>query len=122
MTGQQVWEQALALLNYTDGEGRPGVQGGSALRGRALYLVNQMLRELWNTEQSAAFAPLAHLGEAVWLSGRAAEALPYGVAMLLAQGEGDNDNYAVFRTLYTQKRAALSVMTARQDVLPRVEG
>ena len=73
MTGQQVWEQALALLNYTDGEGRPGVQGGSALRGRALYLVNQMLRELWNTEQSAAFAPLAHLSEAVWLSERPTE-------------------------------------------------
>ena len=47
-----------------------------------------------------------------------ADVMPYGVAMLLAQGEGDADNQATFARIYNQKRAALTHTDTRINRLP----
>ena len=47
-----------------------------------------------------------------------ADVMPYGVAMLLAQGESDADNQAVFARIYSQKRAALTHTDSRVNRLP----
>lgn len=47
-----------------------------------------------------------------------ADVMPYGVAMLLAQGEGDADNQATFARIYNQKRAALTHSDTRVNRLP----
>lgn len=121
MTGQQVLEQALALLNYTGSDGRFSSQQTRPVWSRALFVVNQAYRDLWNVERDDEFVALAQLAETLRLSARAVgDVLPYGVAMLLAQGEGDGDNQAVFSSLYAQKRASLARTEQRQDALPRV--
>ena len=48
---------------------------------------------------------------------------PYGVAMFLAQAEGDGTNQQYYASLYQQKRNAVRrYPRRRQDVLPTVWG
>jgi len=45
--------------------------------------------------------------------------MPYGVAMLMAQSEGDGDNQALFADLYNRKRSsARKNASTRKNVLP----
>ena len=123
MTGKEVLDQAMSLLGYTDSDGHLNSQTSRPVWQRALFVINQIYRDLWYVTSDKTFTPLSHIGESVHLPERAAgDAMPYGVAMLLAQGEGDNHNQSLFAELYNRKRAALTVTDTRQDVLPSIEG
>lgn len=118
-TGRDVWERALRLLNYTDGNGR--LDGGqyAELFKRALALVNQIYGELWFLEQEGAFRELTDLSQPLRLTVRSVhDVAPYGVAMLLAQTESDGDSQQLFAALYNQKRSAVNRAVRRRDVLP----
>ena len=89
------------------------------------YLVGDTLTKggvlLFAKDPSAAFAPIARLEDELPLARWDAEnVMPYGVAMLLAQSEGDADGQALFAAIYNRKRAAVGGFTeTRRDVLPR---
>lgn len=119
-TGQEILDRALQLLGYADGcgadENSPRWQ---ALLDRGLAAVNQAYSDLWFLENDGVFTPLTALSEQVLLSSRGAgDILPYGVAMFLAQSEGDGDNQRLYASLYNQKRASAARRPRRrQDTL-----
>lgn len=130
VTGRMVWEQAMHLLGYTSDDG--ALSGRDELLPRALAVVNQIYTDLWYTPggclPDAGIPPgseeteptrLSSLDEPVPLSTRAlTDVMPWGVAMLMAQSESDGDSQALMSMTYNAKRAVLSRMGKREDVLP----
>lgn len=120
MNGKQLLERALLLLNYVDAAGEPHFPGVNGKR--AVSVINQIAADLLFARQAdAAFTPMVRLDEAIPLDERTVEnVMPYGVAMLLAQSEGDADGQALFAAIYNRKRAAVGGLAqTRRDVLPR---
>lgn len=118
-TGRDVFERALRLLNYTDGNGRLDGQQYAELFKRGLPLVNQIYSDLWFAEQEGPFCELNNLSAPLRLSARCVhDVMPYGVAMLLAQTESDGDAQQLFASLYNQKRSVVRRAVRRRDVLP----
>ena len=120
-TGEQIWRQALLLLNYVDAYGCVDRVDSAELWRRGLILINQIYGELWRQEKGEeTFVPLRSMKDPVLVSSHTVQAvMPYGVAMLLAQSEGDGDNQRLFTSLYNTKRTAVSREESRRDVLPR---
>ena len=119
-TGRDILEQALRLLHYTNSYGETDGQAQAALYKRGLPVVNQIYADLWYMDKGkeAPFCPLLSLEQDVGLSdAKRDDCLVFGVAMLLAQGEGDAENQAFFASIYNRKRGAAS-HGRRQDVLP----
>lgn len=115
MNGYDIYRRAMTLLGYTDANG--DVSDGDGLLKRALSAVNQIGADL------CGMTPLTVLTEEVPVPGAALEALPCGVAMLLALGEGDGGKNELFCELYNAKRA--SAKAARSfitDCLPVDDG
>ena len=120
VTGKQSFEQALMMLNYTDSTGRINGQKNKAIYARALSLLNQICCDLYYVEGGRGWQPLASMDDAVPLSDRAAaDVLPYGLAMLIAQSESDMDNQTLYSALFNQKRLSLTSSRKRVDTLPR---
>ncbi len=119
MNAKQLFERAILLLNYVDADGNPTVDTGS--QKRVIAIINQIAADLVLAgDPGAAFEPIKRLDDALPVSGRAAvDAMPYGVAMLLAQAQGDAEGQALFATMYNRKRAvAGGFIQTRQNVLP----
>ncbi len=119
-SGQDVLEQALRLLGYTDIYGQPDGQQHMELFKRGLAAVNQIYSDLWYTGKEKHFTPLTSLKEPVLLPQKQLEdVMPYGVAMLLALSEGDGDNQQLYAAIYNRKRTAATACRRRLDVLFR---
>lgn len=119
MTGADVFKRALCLLNYTDENGEPDPVSAAELYKRGLALTDQIAADLCRVE-GGTYAPLRSPDQPLPLSDRAArQVLPYGVAMLLAAGRGDEDNRQLFAALYAQSRLTLTRREHRTDILPR---
>lgn len=118
-TGEQVKQQALALLNYTDRNGRVDNAMYADVAARSLALVNQVYAELWYALTPCGFEELPSLSEELRLPERVVnDCMAFGVAMLMAQSIGDADNQSMMAELYNQKRAALTHLCGRRDVMP----
>lgn len=109
MTGQEALDQALQLLGYE-------MPAGGA-DGRGLLYVNKIAQELWSYTNQGKYVPVEAPDEPL-PDMLMEQALPFGVAMLLAQAAGDGGNQALYAALYDQRRAA-AVSGRRCDVLPR---
>ena len=119
MTGLEVIKQAMLLLNYTDDSGRVDSRVAGAAGARGLAVLNQVLADVWFAEKRGPFVPLTDVAASLPVSDRTcSDVLPYGVAMLLAQGEGDGDNQSTFAAIYNQKRSALTYVERRCNALP----
>ncbi len=117
MTGKSVLYQALSLLNYRNLEELSG-QSEVLLNGMAA--VNQIYADLHYACSNQPWQPLSDLSEHLLLPDRAAaDVMPYGVAMLLAQSQSDGDNQQLFAELYSRKRSSLSHSDQVADRLPR---
>ena len=118
MSGKQLFERAMLLLGYVDTNGDVLVDTG--LQKRAVAIVNQVAADLTLAQDpTAALTPISRLEDAVAVTGRAAvDAMPYGVAMLLAGAQGDADGQATFALIYNRKRAVCGGGMTRQNVLP----
>lgn len=104
MTGQEVIQQAMTLLGYEAEVG--GLPGGESPGRRALTVVNTVAADAWYDAHEEPYTPLSTLAQALPFSDAVARTvLPYGVAMLLAQLQGDVDNQTLFATLYDQRRS-----------------
>ena len=119
-TGVQVRDRALTLLNYTDQNGKLDQTMYADVAARSLALINQIYAELWYALRPCGFEELPSLSDEIDLPERVInDCMAFGVAMLMAQTIGDADNQSMMTDLYNQKRAALSHMCRRKDVLPR---
>lgn len=119
MTGIEVFQRALMLLNYTDVSGRVNGQQTNELTARCVPVVNAILNDM-QFIQKVPFTPITSPGEKLPLEDSIAiGVMVYGVAMLLAQSEGDGDNQQMMALLYNQKRNAIPRTSKRvKDVIP----
>ena len=119
-TGEQIKIRALQLLNYTDRDGRLDSTMYADVTARALPLVNQIYSDVWYGLYDSGFEELGALTDVLQLPERVInEVMPYGVAMLMAQTIGDADNQTLMATTYNRKRAVMTHMRRRKDVMPR---
>ena len=107
MTGTDILRQAYALLNYTDANGEVNAANNANLSKRALPIINQIYADLWHPRTGgSSFSLLTTMNEQLDLDDyTAVNIMPYGVAMMMAQSEGDADNQSVFSALYNQRRS-----------------
>ena len=124
-TGREVLYRALRLLGYTDGYGRVDGARDAELLRRGTAAVEQIYADLCRVAASGGTdgwegdldSPLPLSLETV------NDVMPYGVAMLLAQGESDGDAQSLYASLYNAKRAGTPrPSTRRTDVPPRFIG
>ena len=119
-TGEQIKQRALELLNYTDQNGRVDNALYADIAARSLALVNQIYAELWYALKPCGFEELPSLSETIGLPERVRnDCMAFGVAMLMAQSIGDADNQSMMADLYNQRRASLTHVYRRRDVMPR---
>ena len=119
-TGNDVFNRALLLLGYTGIDGAVNGAQSAELFRRELDVLNQVMADLWPLEKDEVYQPLVNVNENIPLSVAAVEnVMPYGVAMFLAQADGDGANQQLYATLYQQKRNAVKKpLKTRADVLP----
>lgn len=113
MTAGQVFTKAMQLLGYvTDGH-----SGG--IKSRAIALINAAYVDVCRASRIN-FEPVRTLAEKFALDNTIiTDVLVYGVAMFIAQSEGDSAMQAVYCDLYNRKRGSLATSDAIIDVLPR---
>lgn len=119
MTGNDVVERALILLNYTTPIGETDNRLNAEQIRKALPFLNQVLADLLFI-QRLPFVEVDSLNDKLPLTDDVAirVAVP-GVAMYLAQGENDADSYDRFALEYNQRRNSLHRPTERvQDTFP----
>ena len=120
MTVRDVIRRVLALLGHTETRADGEVPGGNDLYRRVLPLVHQIAAELWYRDHTEPL-PALELGSTVPLSPVLAQTvLPYGVAMLLAQADGDVDNQTLYATLYDARRIPSAVGETITDIWDEV--
>ena len=122
MNGREILKQALLLLGYTNSYGEVDAQGDAELFKRGTAVVQQIFDDLQRAEHPLQFIqkPVTMDSPIEGLSMEAVrDIMPYGVAMLMAQSEGDGDNQALFADLYNRKRSsARKNASTRKNVLP----
>lgn len=120
-TGRQVLERALILLGYTGMDGRPDEVRDAALFKKGEAAVRQIYDELRRIDRMGGDSPLESMEQELVLSPAAIRnVMPYGVAMLLAQNEGDGDCQTLFSALYSRKRSSVPQRKRSvSDVLPK---
>lgn len=120
MTVNELFKQALLLLNYTDADGNVNVD--VELNKRALPLVNQIYADVCSVIGNVEFTTLSSASQTIPLPPTVlTNVMPYGVAMLIAQTAGDSDNQAVYAVLYNARRSmARSTSERIQNVAPTI--
>ena len=120
MTGSEVLQRSLQLLGYSEGNGNSHIS--QVVRNRALAVVNLVYAEL-SRNCGKDNKPINSLSDEIELSDRVLnEIMPCGIAMYLANAEGDANNEAFWGREYNNKRATLTRVEQIKDVIPNVWG
>lgn len=120
-TGREVLLQALSLLGYTNHLGEIDSAQHAETMKRGTSAVMQIYRDLKSMESPSDVTEYTDMGADLPLSYRAVnDIMPNGVAMLLAQGDGNADGFAFFSAAYNGKRKAVERPVKKiVDVIPR---
>ena len=111
MNAKEIFDRAVLLLGYNDADG--AVSGETALQIRTVQAINTVLYELCK------HPPISDINAELLVDDATADALVYGVGMILANGEGDGDRGNLFAEIYNVKRAGTRAKSTRiGDVLP----
>jgi len=123
MTGTEVLRRALLLMGYTNSYGEVDITSDAELFKRGTAIVQQVFDDLRRIERPREFLEerLRMESDITGISPEAVrDIMPYGVAMFLAQSEGNGDSQAMFAELYNRKRgSARKARDSRRDVIPR---
>lgn len=113
MTALQILDRALMLLGYTD-DGHC-----NRIKSRAIAIINAAYVDVCRAAR-ADYIPLKSLSDTFTVGDEiACDVLVYGVAMFIAQSEGDTEIQAVYCDLYNKKRGSLAASDRIADVLTR---
>ena len=106
MTVKEMYQKALTLLGYV---GSDSISGETEFARKGVAVINQIYSDLHYAISREDFIPVNSFTDKINLSARILnDVMPYGVAMLLAQSEGDGDNQMVFAALYNKKRVGVA--------------
>lgn len=120
MTGNDILNTSLQLLGYNESNGNTHLT--TVIRNRAVAIVNLVYMEL-SRNCGVNNTPICSLGDEIKLPDRVLnEIMPSGVAMYIANGEGDANNEAFWGREYNAKRATLSSFETVKDTIPKVWG
>ncbi len=121
MTGFDLIEQALTLLNYTIPTGGNDPRQNTEQMRRALPVLNTVLADIRKIQRMPPL-PLCNLAQELPVSEEVAMLVMVpGVAMHLAQGENDGDSYNRFSAEYAQRRSSVPKGNRHiEDVSPTV--
>ncbi len=121
MTGRELIDRTLQLLNYTDSHGNVSAQQNTEIYKRAVPVINQILADVRYVSRGT-FALIDGIDDELPVSEDiAVRVMPWGVGMLIAQGENDGDSHQMMSTNYNQLRASIPRPADRvQDVAPNV--
>lgn len=112
LKGNDAYKTALNLLGYLNTDDRISPDG--EMYKRAVCVINQILIDLKQDK-------IGGLYDEISITPQAAEALPYGVAMLFALINGDSNKNSLFTEIYNSKRAAaLCEIDKITDKMPNV--
>lgn len=124
MNGRSLFDKAMTMLGYASAE---GISGEEDMLPKALTLINNVYAELHyafvqKKGDNDSFVPLGNINDTLNLPPLVLNDIaPYGMAMYLAQSEGDADNQSLYASIYNQKKVRGKV-TKITDKLPHVWG
>ena len=107
MTGEALFQRAMQLINYTDPRGHIDRSQTAELFQRGLTMVNTLLADVMPIEGKKIQQIQRLEDELPVCEDTAIAVMPYGLAMLLAQSEGDGDNQQLMAMTYNQKRCGI---------------
>lgn len=125
MNGMSLFEKAMEMLGYASAE---GISGREDILKKALTVINNIYAELYYAfvkipGDEDSFVPLANINDTLNLPTRVLNDIaPYGVAMYLAQSEGDADNQSLYANIYNQKKVRGKRIGRIKDHQPHVWG
>lgn len=125
MNAMSLFEKAMEMLGYTSAE---GISGREDMLKKALTLINNVYVELYYAFQQKAgeddnFVPIVNINDSLNLPTAVLNDIaPYGVAMYLAQSEGDADNQSLYANIYNQKKVRGKRVGRIKDRLPHTWG
>lgn len=121
MTGRELIDRTLQLLNYTDTYGNVSGQQSAEIYKRAVPVINQILADVRHVSRGA-FSLIDGIDDELPVSEDVAvRVMPWGVGMLIAQGENDGDSHQMMAANYNQLRASIPRPADRvRDVAPNV--
>lgn len=125
MKGLALFEQAMEMLGYTSAD---GISGRDDMIKKALTLINRVYSELYYAfvylpGGEDEFKPLTDINQEINLPKVVlVDIAPYGLAMFLAQSEGDADSQALYANLYNQKKTRGKKIGRIKDKMPHVWG
>lgn len=118
MTGNEILQQALGLLGYSENNGN--TQLTQRVLQKALPLVNLVysdIKRMCGVDENA----LASLTDEIKTPDKANEVFACGVASYIAATEGDDAQQAFWGAEYATRKTALTRITEIKDTLPVLE-
>lgn len=107
-TLKQAADAALKLLGHVNEQGSIDENRETKYYGAAAAYANLLQGDLLRREGADAAAPLSGLDDALSVSDPTAQdVLPYGLAMMFAQLDGDADNYNALAAEYYGNRVPM---------------
>ena len=113
MTAANIFLRAVSLIGYT------GDSHIESMKQRAIPLVNAAYINVCRAK-NIEFTPIKSMSDSLALEEELAlDVMVYGLAMFIAQSEGDDEISAFFCDLYNRKRGSLATSDRIIDVMPR---
>ena len=113
MTAANIFLRAISLIGYT------GDSHIESMKQRAIPLINAAYIDVCRAK-NIEFTPIKSMSDSLALEEELAlDVMVYGLAMFIAQSEGDDEISAFFCDLYNRKRGSLATSDRIIDVMPR---
>ncbi len=106
MTAREIYNKAMTMLGYFGSE---GISGDTEFSRKGITAINLVIADLWPKVSTDECQQIKALSEEIKLPEKIlADVMPYGVAMFLAQSEGDGDSQQMYAVLYNRKRIGVN--------------
>ena len=114
MTGKVMLDKALRRLCYG------ALSGNTRITNRSIEVINEIYADLYYCLSDEGFSPITSLDDVIDLPERLIHGvMPYGICMLLAEGESDGDNQQFYATKYTAARQSIKSTGYIVDKMPK---
>lgn len=110
MTAENIYEIALALIDEIDDDGTIDAERTASYKGKAVFLIDILQRELAFCEGVTVFNAITALEDSLVISDDTAlRILPYGLAAKFALADKDADTYNEFQSAYERLKRTIRI-------------